>query len=186
MSTHAPRTLDDVDWESWTAKDPATLLFVVKDGRILLIHKKTGLGAGKINGPGGRFEEGESAVQCAVRELHEELRVSPIGTRYCGENRFQFVDGYSIHVFVFVADDIEGEPTETEEAAPRWTPLDDIPWAEMWEDDPLWLPLALEGKGFQARYLFDGDDMLDYDVLVFPEPPAEAPDITREARHGAS
>ncbi len=44
--------IDDVDWESWEPEQVATLLFVVKDTEVLLIHKKRGLGAGKINGPG--------------------------------------------------------------------------------------------------------------------------------------
>ena len=35
----------DIDWESWRAKDPATLVFVVKDSSVLLIRKKRGLGA---------------------------------------------------------------------------------------------------------------------------------------------
>jgi len=173
--TAAARSLADIDWETWRAKDPATLVFVVKNGEILLIRKKRGLGAGKINGPGGRLGSGETPRQCAVREMKEELGVTPIGLTYCGENRFQFVDGYSIHVFVFLAKGVRGKPVETDEAVPMWTPLDRIPWEEMWEDDPLWLPLVLEKRGFQARFLFDGDTMLDWDVLQLPEPPPQDP-----------
>lgn len=173
--TAALRSLADVDWETWRAKDPATLVFAVKDGRILLIRKKRGLGAGKVNGPGGRLEDGETPAECAVREMKEELGVTPTGLRYCGESRFQFVDGYSIHVFVFLAAGLKGTPVETDEAVPMWTPLDRIPWEEMWEDDPLWIPLMLEGKGFQARFLFDGDTMLDWDVLELAEPLPESP-----------
>ena len=50
------RALDDVSWKDWRPVDVATLVFVVDGARILLIHKKRGLGAGKINGPGGRVE----------------------------------------------------------------------------------------------------------------------------------
>jgi 8-oxo-dGTP diphosphatase len=107
--------------------------------------------------------------------VEEELLATPLGLRYSGENLFQFVDGYSIHVFVFVADDVRGTPSETDEAVPLWTPLDRIPWSEMWEDDPLWLPHVFEGRGFVGRFLFDGDVMLDHDVEVLPRPPAQAP-----------
>ena len=150
------RAIRDIDWSEWQAKDPATLVFVVKNGSILLIRKKRGLGAGKINGPGGRLEPGELPVDGAVREAQEELHITPLGLQYRGENLFQFVDGYSIHVHVFTANDYEGQPTETEEAAPLWFRLDAIPWDEMWEDDRLWLPLALEGVRFSARYIFRG------------------------------
>ena len=110
----------DVNWSTWQARDPATLVFVVRDGSILLIRKKRGLGAGKINGPGGRLNPGESPLECGIREVREELHITPLGLRKIGENLFQFTDGYSIHVHVFVAADFLGEPTETEEAAPLW------------------------------------------------------------------
>jgi 8-oxo-dGTP diphosphatase len=162
----APRSLDELDWERWQARDVATLVFVVRDGRILLIRKKRGLGAGKINGPGGRLEPGESPLAAAVREVEEELRVTPLDLRHVGENRFQFVDGYSIHVHVYVARDYAGEPSETDEAAPLWFALDAIPYTEMWEDDPLWVPLALAERRFSGRFLFEGDRMLDHALEV--------------------
>lgn len=141
--------------------EKATLLFVVRDGQILLIDKKTGLGAGKVNGPGGRIEPGETAMQGAIREVQEELCVTPTGVREAGELYFQFLDGYSLHGTVFTATDFTGTVCETREAAPRWTPLDEIPYARMWADDILWLPLALQGTGFRGFFTFDGDTMLD-------------------------
>lgn len=160
----AVRTLHDIDWKSWKADDPATLVFIVKDGRILLIRKKRGLGAGKINGPGGRLERGETPLEGAVREVQEELRVTPLGLRLAGEHSFQFVDGYSIHVHVFIASDYEGTPTETDEAVPLWFPLQNIPYDEMWVDDRLWIPHLLNGITFSGRFIFDGDNMLDYEL----------------------
>ena len=40
------RRVSDIDWARWTAVDPATLIFVIRGGQILLIRKKRGLGAG--------------------------------------------------------------------------------------------------------------------------------------------
>ena len=65
------------DWSTWTPKDTATLLFVLRGDEVLLIRKKRGLGAGKYNGPGGRLEPGETALACAVREVEEELCITP-------------------------------------------------------------------------------------------------------------
>ena len=92
-----------IDWASWQPGDRATLTFVLRDAEILLIRKKRGLGAGKINGPGGRIEPGESKLECAIREVEEELCVTPQELRACGELSYQFCDGYSIHVSVFTA-----------------------------------------------------------------------------------
>ena len=164
MPTTEFKTVDDVDWESWIPQQRATLLFVVKNGQVLLIHKKRGLGAGKINAPGGRLDPGETPLECAIREVQEELLVTPKGVRQVGELRFQFVDGLSIHGFVFRADDCEGEPGETDEAIPIWTPVDDIPFDRMWADDRLWIPLMLEERHFDGRFIFDDDEMLSFKI----------------------
>jgi len=158
----APRRLADIDWASWTAVDRATLTFVIDGPRMLLIRKKRGLGAGKINGPGGRLEADETPHACAVREVEEELRITPLGITKRGELRFQFTDGYSIHVFVFSARGYAGEPTETDEAIPLWFPLDAIPYDEMWADDVLWLPRLIAGGAVGGRFVFEGDELLDH------------------------
>jgi len=158
--------LEDDDWANWKAQQLATLLFVVRDGQVLLIHKKRGLGAGKVNGPGGRLHHGESPLQGAIREVQEELCVTPLGVEYCGELAFQFVDGLSIHVEVFRAGDCDGEPQETDEAIPLWTSLDHIPFEKMWADDRLWIPLMLAGQKFSGRFLFDGDIMLGHKIQI--------------------
>ena len=156
--------LSEIDWNSWKAKDPATLVYIVKDDRVLLIRKKRGLGAGKINAPGGRLDEGETILECAVREVKEELCIEPLDLQYIGENLFQFVDGYSLHAHVFISSDFTGVPTETDEAIPLWFHVDKMPYDEMWEDDRLWVPLILARTRFRARYIFDGDRMIDYEL----------------------
>ena len=156
--------LSDIDWAQWEAKDPATLVFVFRGDEILLINKKTGLGKGKVNGPGGKVDPGETPEVAAVRECPEELDIAVSNLEYCGEHRFQFVDGYSIHVWVYRTQDFTGIPTESREAAPLWTRLDQVPYDRMWEDDRYWLPMVVRGERFQARWIFDGDRMVDYAI----------------------
>ncbi len=157
---------EDIDWTHWTPHEHATLLFVRRADRVLLIRKKRGLGAGKINGPGGRLDAGESPMQCAIREVQEELCVTPLGVEPRGELAFQFVDGYALYVHVFSALDCAGEPQETAEAAPLWFTIDDVPFAEMWADDHLWFPYLLSGQPFRGRFLFDGDALLGYAIFA--------------------
>jgi len=57
------RALHDMDWDAWTPRQRATLVFIVRDGQVLLIHKKRGIGAGYINGVGGRLEPGETPFE---------------------------------------------------------------------------------------------------------------------------
>jgi 8-oxo-dGTP diphosphatase len=171
LTRAAPRRLDDIDWTAWKPVDRATLLFVVAQGRVLLIRKLRGLGAGKINAPGGRIDDGESAIDAAIREVEEEIRITPVEPEERGELFFQFVDGYSIHVLVFHAGRYRGEAAPTEEAIPLWTPLDAIPYDEMWADDRIWLPEMLAGRRFSGRFVFDGDAMLDHRLDLLDQPP---------------
>ncbi len=152
--------MNEPDWNAWTPTERAVLCFVVKGGRILLIHKKRGLGKGKVNGPGGRIEKGESTLEAAVRETREEVGLTPTGLKERGEVRFQFVDGYALHVTVFTAEDGEGALTETEEADPFWVDVAAIPFDDMWTDDRHWLPWMLRGERFVGRFHYDGDRML--------------------------
>ena len=56
----------------------ATLCYLLKDDEVLLIRKKRGIGAGKINGPGGKVDPGETPLEAAVRETREEVGVTPL------------------------------------------------------------------------------------------------------------
>lgn len=153
-----------VDWDNWTADIEATLLFVVRDGEILLIHKKRGIGAGKLNAAGGKVDPGETVLEAAIREFEEELEATPIEPRKLGEVSFDEVDGVSILIHVFRSDTLIGDPVETDEAVPHWAPIDQIPYDRMWADDRHWLPLLLENRRFTARARFDDDTLLECEV----------------------
>jgi 8-oxo-dGTP diphosphatase len=156
----------EFDWTGWQPKEFATLLFIVRDGRILLIRKKRGLGAGKVNGPGGRIEAGETSLQAAVRETREELGIEALSPELRGELHFHFVGGYSLHCSVFVSTDFVGEPVETSEAVPLWTPLNAIPYQEMWADDICWLPQVLAGEKVRGFFHFEDEVLLTHRVVV--------------------
>jgi 8-oxo-dGTP diphosphatase len=155
-----PRTVELIHWATWQPDERAVLCFIEHDGNLLLIHKKTGLGAGKINAPGGRIDPGERAEQAAIREVREEVCVEAANLREAGELFFQFTDGYKLHGTVFFASSHTGTPAATREADPFWCPANQIPYERIWEDDQHWLPLALAGTRFQAYFVFDKDTML--------------------------
>lgn len=167
------RSKEKAFWEEWQPTARTALCFVLQGEEILLIRKKRGIGAGKINGPGGHLEAGESALEAAIREVQEELKVTPYGLKKMGELSFQFIDqktglpqpledGVSgaLHCVVFTAEGCIGEPQETEEAIPYWSHHTQIPFHEMWADDREWMPGMLAGKEFNGYYFFDQDDLL--------------------------
>jgi 8-oxo-dGTP diphosphatase len=125
-----------------------TLLFLLRDGEILLAMKKRGFGEGKWNGAGGKVEPGETIEQAAIRECQEEIGVTPRNLEQVADITFLMTHdpNFGHHGLIFVVTDWEGEPHETEEMRPQWFAIDSIPYDTMWSDDRLWLPLVLAGK----------------------------------------
>lgn len=146
----------------WPCDIVATLLFCVAGDKVLLIHKKRGLGAGKINGPGGKLEDDETLEQCACRETLEETGVQASNARSAGTLCFSFSDGLRLRVHAFVSEDFHGEPTETDEAIPFWQDIAAIPFERMWADDRLWLPHVLAGGQAFGHFHFEDDTLLSH------------------------
>ena len=158
-----------IDWSHWRPREKANLCFIRRNDELLLIRKKRGFGAGKVNAPGGKIEPGESALEAAIRETQEEIGVVPLDPQPRGELHFDFADGYSLHCTVFLAVALDGLPCETDEALPFWVGVDAIPYDEMWEDDRYWLPLLLEGKSFSGFFTFEGETMLTKKIEIRAE-----------------
>ncbi|MCZ6617730.1 MAG: GNAT family N-acetyltransferase [Gammaproteobacteria bacterium] len=138
----------------WQADLVGTLLFIVQDGKVLLIRKKRGHGAGKINAPGGKPEGRETPLECVLRETLEEVGIEAFDAKLRGVMKFVDTVDRQWQGYVFVAETSRGEPQETEEAIPRWFALDEIPYDEMWEDDRIWLPHVLAGTMVDGDFLF--------------------------------
>jgi len=147
------------DDPEWSPRERAVLLFLFRGDEVLLIRKKRGLGAGKINGPGGRIDPGETPEQAALRETREEVGLAARNIREAGQLFFQFADGHSIHCTVFTGLEWSGEPVETAEADPFWAPLAALPFDAMWADDRHWFPAMLGERYFRGYFTFDGEAM---------------------------
>lgn len=146
----------------------ATLVFLLKEDKILLAMKKRGFGMGHWNGVGGKVEPGETSIQAAIRETEEEIGVKVFDLDEVAKINFYFphVDmekKWDQQVVVYLAKDWSGEPVETEEMRPEWTNVVNIPYNEMWSDDIIWLPEVLAGNKIFAEMMFDENkDVLDY------------------------
>lgn len=134
-------------------------LLILRDGdKILLAKKKRGFGEGLYNGVGGKLEKGESVLDAMIRETQEEIGVTPTTYEKYGINEFlEFVNDEETNLVfhLFIATEWEGEPTESEEMAPEWFDIENIPYDKMFKDDRYWLPLVLEGKKVRGKFVFD-------------------------------
>lgn len=140
-----------------------TLLFLLKDGHILLSKKKHGFGEGYYVGAGGKLHLGETIEQALIREAEEEIGITPLAYQKVAELDFienADTEPWHMYVHTYIASEWQGEPIESEEMLPQWFRLEDIPYHSMWEDARQWLPLVLAGEHVKGSFTFDQDNKL--------------------------
>lgn len=60
-----------------------------------------------------------------------------------------------------------GEPIESDEMMPKWFPIDEIPYENMWPDDIYWMPHILKGEKLEANFFFGvGDKVLEHNLKI--------------------
>ena len=143
----------------------ATLVFLIKGeppSEVLLGLKKAGFAQGKINGFGGKVLQGEPIAEAAVREMEEEtgIRVLEQDLEKMAHLTFTFPvkPEWDQVVHVFLARRWNGKPMESAEMRPAWYKVNEIPFQNMWQDDPHWLPRVLAGQQIKARFTFQADN----------------------------
>ena len=129
--------------------------------QVLLGHKKTGLGTGKIVALGGHVEPRESPAEAAAREVKEEagLHVAPGALLEAAHVMFLFpvCPRWDMVVSIFTSAAWSGEATETAEIAPEWFPVTALPLDRMWDDAKYWLPRVLAGERLRATFTYAAD-----------------------------
>lgn len=134
---------------------------VTRDGghQVLLGHKKTGLGRGKIVGLGGHVEPGEAPAEAAAREAKEESGIHVGELTPAAHITFLFParPRWDMTADVFITAEFSGVPGETDEIRPEWFGLDALPLEAMWDDARQWLPRVLAGERLRATFRYAGD-----------------------------
>ena len=136
-----------------------TLCYPIDDDSVLLGYKRRGHGKDLYCGFGGKLEKNETLVDCIIRELEEEsgIQTSEKSLSYSGAIKFQS----SIHeimngiVHVFIINDWEGKPNDTEEMYPQWFKINNMPYNFMRETDIIWLPYVLSYRKLDAEFYYE-------------------------------
>ena len=140
-----------------------TLCLPVRGKRVLLGMKKKGFGKGKWNGFGGKMEARETAEEAALRELKEEAGLKSRKAVKVGELIFFYPntpleERWDRAMHIFLVEEWEGEPQESDEMRPEWFPFGEIPLKSMWKSDIHWLPAVLRGKKVKGTVVFEDDN----------------------------
>lgn len=145
----------------------AVVSYIFNRDNILLIHKKRGLGAGKINVPGGHIEINETPYEAAVRETMEEVSLTISDLELKGYLYFKFTNGLTMKGWVYKTHNYIGIPTESSEAKPFWQNKNDLPYDKMWADDKVWIPEMLNDRFFRGYFEFNDDIMLKREIEFY-------------------
>lgn len=147
---------------------PAVVGYLQIDGKVLLgLRKKVsfGLGENLVAGIGGKVgdtpeNEGETNDDALVREIKEEIGVTIKHYKDMGRVRFLYPakPKWNQDVRIYIIDEWEGEPVETDAMRPTWYDQNELPESQMWEDNRIWLPKVLKGEAVDAIFMFDNDN----------------------------
>ena len=140
----------------------STLCYIEKDGSYLMLlrnRKKHDINGGKWIGVGGKFEEGESPVDCLVREVNEETGLTLTRWRMRGIVTFVSDVAETEYMHLFTADGFEGElAADCDEGELRWIPKEQISSLNLWEGDRIFLELLYrDAPFFLLKLTYSGD-----------------------------
>lgn len=152
----------------------ATLCYVERDSRILMLHRikrKDDFHYGKYNGLGGKLETGESPLDCARREIHEESGLIAGSLDFRGHITFPLFDGENDwSVFLFHCSDPVGDDlVEPEEGVLEWVHRAKLLELDLWEGDRHFLPWLLAEKRFLARFDYEQGRYLGHEVCFLDD-----------------
>ena len=122
-----------------------TLCYIEKDDKYLMLHrtkKENDINEGKWIGIGGKFEAGESAEQCVLREVKEETGLTL--TKYSYRAEILFCPGTPIEetMHLFTATDFEGNLNkDCPEGELCWLEKEKLLNLPHWEGDKIFLNL---------------------------------------------
>lgn len=128
-----------------------TLCYLERDGQYLMLHrvkKENDENRDKWIGIGGKFEDGESPEDCALREVYEETGLTMREWRYCGLVTFVSDVWPTEYMHLFHCERFDGTLRECDEGVLEWIEKDAVRKLPAWEGDRIFLDLMEQRRPF--------------------------------------
>jgi 8-oxo-dGTP diphosphatase len=161
----------------------STLCYIERGGCYLMLYRekqKNDPNAGKWVGIGGKFEPGESAEECLLREVREETGFTLTSYKFLGIVEFRNDACEDEDMYLYLADGFTDETTvcadttagrgedasmlpipPCNEGDLKWIPKSKILSLNLWEGDRYFLEPMLRGEtDLNMRLTYSGDTLL--------------------------
>lgn len=149
----------------------STLCYIEKDGKYLMLHrtkKQNDINKDKWLGVGGKFEEGESPEECLVREVKEETGLTLKSYKLRCVVTYVSTTWETEYMYVFEADDFEGDLTECDEGDLQWIDKKEVTKLATWEGDKIFVNKMQESKNFfTVKFEYDGEKLIKYNLKEY-------------------
>ena len=144
----------------------STLCYITRGNDVLMLHrvkKKNDINKDKWIGIGGKFEADETPDECLLREAKEETGLTLKNWRCRGVVTFLTNGPWDgEYMYLFTADDFEGELTDCNEGELRWVSREFLNELPKWEGDQIFLDLLWQDAPFFLLKLrYDGDKLIE-------------------------
>lgn len=141
----------------------STVCYLKKDNKILMIKftKKWGQ---VYAPPGGKFETGESPLDCILREYYEETGLKLINPKLQGISYWK--DKAEGIIFVYIAEEFEGDLIDTsEEGNIEWIEEEDFSNLRQFSQNEKFRPYLFKRETFEGKFVLDEKhNVLEYEI----------------------
>lgn len=141
-----------------------TLCYLEKDGCYLMLHrvkKKKDVNKDKWIGVGGKFEPGEDALACVLREVREETGLTMAAPRYRGVVDFYCPLWPAERMHLYTCAEFSGQPGDCDEGTLEWVPKEEVCRLPIWQGDKIFFDLLRqEAPFFHLELHYQNDTLL--------------------------
>lgn len=141
----------------------ATVCYLKKDNKVLMMKfsKKWGQ---VYAPPGGKFESGESPLDCILREFKEETGLTLIEPKLQGISYWQ--DSYEGIIFIYIAEKYYGTFNQiSNEGKLEWINIEDLTMIKQFEQNEKFTPYLFKNELFEGKFLLDDKcKVINYEI----------------------
>lgn len=141
----------------------ATVCYLKKDNQVLMIKftKKWGQ---VYAPPGGKFETGETPLDCIKREFKEETGLTLINPKLQGISYWH--DSAEGIIFIYTADEYEGELLlNSQEGKLEWIKIENLHNIKQFDQNEKFTPYLFKDELFEGKFLLDSNcNVLEYEI----------------------